>query len=237
MRLREQANLTSTHRASPSYPWKTNIVTTIFWIGKGGSKTSAWHKNWTAAYGGPDDPDTSHRRNYIPMAFIPRQNPFYVSLPYNDVVHGQFRPEASLVIPWFKQSYTGLGQSVCQHRWISIRKGNNTCFAQWEDCGPFRTDHYQYVFRNERPKPITNRGVGLNVSPAIRDFLGLQPTDSSDWRFVEVADVPPGPWRRYGDNNNFVRALRDSRFSAPGVPLSDELGPDEPKQDRDNSPP
>ena len=33
--------------------------------------------------------------------FVPRQNPFYIALPYNDVSHGQFKPEAPLVVPWF----------------------------------------------------------------------------------------------------------------------------------------
>ena len=33
-------------------------------------------------------------------------------------------------------------------------------------------------------------------------ILGLQPTDVTDWQFVEVRDVPPGPWRNYGDNNH-----------------------------------
>jgi hypothetical protein len=102
------------------------------------------------------------------------------------------------VIPWFKQSYTGPGQSVCRHRWIAIRKGNRLCYAQWEDCGPFRTDHFQYVFGNERPKLNAAHGAGLSVSPAIRDYLGLAPTDVTDWQFVEVRDVPPGPWRSYG---------------------------------------
>lgn len=82
------------------------------------------------------------------------------------------------------------------------------CYAQWEDCGPFRTDHFQYVFGNERPKPNLNHGAGLDVSPAVRDYLGLQPTDVTDWQFVEVKDIPAGPWRSYGDNNNFVLARR-----------------------------
>jgi protein TonB len=30
----------------------------------------------------------------------------------------------------------------------------------------------------------------------------------ADWRFVEVSDVPPGPWRNYGENNHFVIARR-----------------------------
>jgi len=174
---------------------------------------SCWDYNWTASYGGTDDPNG--RRNSsgasIPVAFTPKQNPFYCALPYNDVTHGQFKPEAPLVIPWFKQAYNGQGQSVCRDRWVAIRRGNNrVCYAQWEDCGPFRTDHFQYVFGNERPKPNLNHGAGLDVSPAVRDYLGLAPTDVTDWQFVEVRDVPPGPWRNYGDNNHFVLARRQS---------------------------
>ena len=226
MKLREQALVkvepqvlipTSSHPAVQRYPWKMSIVTTVFWVGEQASGNnpvpnykSSWDYNWTANYGGTDNPEPSARRNYIPIAFVPRQNPFYFALPYNDVTHGQFKPEAPLVIPWFKQSYTGQGQSVCRHRWISIRKGNRVCYAQWEDCGPFRTDHFQYVFGNERPKPNLNHGAGLDVSPAVRDYLGLAPTDVTDWQFVEVRDVPSGPWRNYGDNNNFVIARRQT---------------------------
>jgi hypothetical protein len=36
--------------------------------------------------------------------------------------------------------------------------------------------------------------------------LGLAPTDVTDWQFIEVRDVPPGPWRTYGENNHFVIA-------------------------------
>jgi hypothetical protein len=226
MKLREQALLkvepqvfvpTSSRPAVQRYPWKSNIVTTVFWIGEqaGGNNPvpnnrSSWDLNWTSSYGGFDTPERSDRRNYIPISFVPHQNPFYCALPYNDVTHGQFKPEAPLVIPWFKQAYTGQGQSVCWHHWIAIRKGNKTCYAQWEDCGPFRTDHFQYVFGNERPKPNLNHGAGLDVSPAVRDYLGLQPTDVTDWQFVNTQDVPPGPWRSYGENNHFVIARRQA---------------------------
>src|SRR5260370_17065361 len=37
-------------------------------------------------------------------------------------------------------------QSVCKEKWVAIRPGNRVCYAQWEDVGPFRTDHWQYVF-------------------------------------------------------------------------------------------
>jgi hypothetical protein len=226
MKLREQAMLkvepqvfvpTSSRTSTQRYPWKTNIVTTVFWIGEQPTENnpvpnnkSSWDANWVYSYGGYDSPDSSNRRNYIPASFVPRQNPFYVALPYNDVTHGQFKPEAALVIPWFKQSFVEQGKSVCKDRWIAVRKGNRVCYAQWEDCGPFRTDHFQYVFQNERPRPNLNRGAGLDVSPAVREYLGLQNTDVTDWQFVEVRDVAPGPWRNYGDNNHFVIAQRQA---------------------------
>ena len=74
--------------------------------------------------------------------------------------------------------------STCKDRWVAIRKGNRTVYAQWEDAGPFRTDYWQYVFGNERPKIALNKGAGLDVSPAVRDYLGLSETDLTDWRFV-----------------------------------------------------
>ena len=193
------------------YPWKTNIVTTIFWIGEKPSennpvpnRASSWDKEWTKNYGGMDDPAPAHRSNYMPVKFTPGLNPFYCALPYNDKAKEGHRPEASRVVPWFNEAYQGPAVSTCKGRWIAIRKGNRTAYAQWEDAGPFRTDHWQYVFGNERPKPNLNKGAGLDVSPAVRDYLGLQPTDVTDWRFVEFSEVPRGPWSTHGENNTFV---------------------------------
>ena len=193
------------------YPWKSNIVTTIFWIGEKPSennpvpnRASSWDKEWTKNYGGLDDPAPAHRSNYMPVKFTPGLNPFYCALPYNDKAKEGHRPEASRVVPWFNEAYQGPAVSTCKGRWIAIRKGNRTAYAQWEDAGPFRTDHWQYVFGNERPKPNLNKGAGLDVSPAVRDYLGLQPTDVTDWRFVEFSEIPRGPWSTHGENNTFV---------------------------------
>lgn len=193
------------------YPWKKNIVTTVFWIGEDPTAnnpvpndSSSWDKNWSHSYGGYDDPNRAHRSNYMPASFTPRQNPFYCALPYNDKAREGHRPEAPRVVPWFKEAYQGPAVSVCKDRWVAIRKGDRVVYAQWEDAGPFRTDHWEYVFGNERPKPNLNHGAGLDVSPAVRDYLGLQPTDVTDWKFVEFSEVPPGPWARVGDNNTFV---------------------------------
>ena len=117
-----------------------------------------------------------------------------------------------MVIPWFRQALTEPGKTVLRGRWIAIKKGNRTAYAQWEDCGPFRTDHYQYVFGTDRPRANLNHGAGLDVSPAVRDFLGLAPTDVTNWRFVDENEVPNGPWRQYGENNPFVQRQAGSRM-------------------------
>jgi hypothetical protein len=209
------------------YPWKKNIVTTVFWIGEQPSGnnpvpncTSSWDKQWARNYGGFDDPNPGHRSNYIPVKFTPRQNPFYCALPYNDKAHTGHRPEAPRVVPWFKESYQSPAVSTCKDRWVAIRKANRTVYAQWEDAGPFRTDHWQYVFGNERPKPNLNKGAGLDVSPAVRDYLGLNETDVSDWRFVDFSEVPRGPWSIWGENNTFIINDRQK-----GARLAEKLRP------------
>jgi hypothetical protein len=197
------------------YPWKLGIVTTTFWVGESAAKNnpvhnraSSWDPKWAINYGGFDTPKRADRIDYRPGNFVPQQNPFYIALPYNDVTKGQHKPEASQVIPWFKTDFKTPGKSVLKGRWIAIRHKDRTAYAQWEDCGPFRTDHWQYVFGSERPKPNLNKGAGLDVSPAVRDYLGMSDTDVTDWKFVEYKDVPQGPWAQLGENNPFVLEKR-----------------------------
>jgi hypothetical protein len=212
---------TSTNRGvSGRYPWKANIVTTVFWVGESATqnnpvhnRSSSWDSDWQTSFGGYDNPDPTARRNFLPIGVNLRQNPFYVALPYNDVSLGHFKPEASKVVPWFTQAFERDGKSVCRDRWVAIRKGSRICYAQWSDCGPFRTDHWEYVFGNDRPKANLNKGAGLDVSPAVRDFLGLGPMDVTDWKFVEVRDVPNGPWATLGENNTVAQLSRRSASS------------------------
>jgi hypothetical protein len=208
------------------YPWKKEIVTTTFWIGEKSAPrnpvpndSSSWDAHWASSYGGTDDPDRAKRVNYLPPGFVPNQNPFYVALPYNDVTKGQTKPEASKIIPWFSETFKEAGRTVCKGRWVEIRFKTRTVYAQWEDCGPFRTDHWQYVFGDERPKPNLNRGAGLDVSPAVRDYLGMADTDVTDWRFVDFKDVPTGPWATHGGNNTFViNKLKQTPETVMNVP-------------------
>jgi hypothetical protein len=66
---------------------------------------------------------------------------------------------------------------------------------------PFQIDHWQYVFGSERPRPNRNHDAGLDVSPAVRDYLGISEIDFCDWKFVNVYELPDGPWALYDDNN------------------------------------
>jgi hypothetical protein len=195
------------------YPWKRNIVSTVFWIGEGAAKSnpvantqSAWDLCWGRHYGGYDNP--TDRVNFIPARFIPRQNPFYAALPYNDVNRNHSRPEAAQLIPWFKKSFVRDGESVCKDRWLAIRHGNRICYAQWEDVGPFRIDQGRYVFGNERPFPNRNHNAGLDVSPAVRDYLAMSGMDVCDWKFADLEEVPNGPWTLYGNNNTVAQFRR-----------------------------
>lgn len=195
-----------------AYPWHKNITATVFWVGEkpnGRNKTSNHHSSWDRAwqknYGGYDNPDPEARAGFVPKAFTPRLNPFYIALPYNDCLnHRSHRPEAAQVVPWFKRYKPKPGTSVCRGRWIQIYHNGKSCFAQWEDCGPFTTDDWPYVFGNKPPRNRENGGAGLDVSPAVRDYLGLRSSGKVHWRFVEHTQVPHGPWRSLGANNPFV---------------------------------
>jgi hypothetical protein len=185
--------------SSSRYPWKIGIVSSVFWVGETGSgpanTRSAWDPNWVRTYGGVDDP--VRRNGFQPAGFRPLENPFYVALPYCDMQARRLKAEAAKVVPWFLAGFRGPGCSVCKGRWLEIRHGLKTCYAQWEDVGPFFTDSAAYVFGDERPSSNVNHGAGIDVSPAVRDYLGLRSLDLVDWRFVEQSDAPVGPWSQY----------------------------------------
>jgi hypothetical protein len=185
-----------------SAAWKVNVTSTVFWVGEKATgrspsnERSAWDKLWMEHFGGYDSPEETERTPwYTPKSFQPRENPFYVALPYCDLVDGKFRPEASAVIPWFSLCYRGSGVSVCKDRWVAIYAHGRVAFAQWEDVGPFETDDWAYVFGDQgAPRHGYSQNAGIDVSPAVRSYLGLSGIDKVSWRFVEVSQVAGGPW-------------------------------------------
>ena len=203
-----------TPKREGAYPWHFDITATYFYIGELPTKNnptpntaSSWDSAWDDNYGGFDDPNPENRDpvTFCPKGFTPRLNPFYVALPYNDIQQGGPKPEASRVIPWYRRDKEGKYESVCRGMWVQIYYNGKYCFAQWEDCGPFVTDDWQYVFGGARPKNDKNKAAGIDISPAVRDYLGIPGGMAKvHWRFVDFHLVPGGPWAKYGKDNPFI---------------------------------
>lgn len=201
------------------YPWKRNIITTFFWIGNNRNSftstvnyDSAWDQRWHENFGGEDDPKNRHK-DFTPKNFIPTLNPFYVALPFNDVKYPEL---AKKWVPWYSRDFKKRMESVCKGKWIAIHYNGRVCFGTWQDVGPFRYDNAAYIFGDG---PVnTPTGAGLDVSPAIRDYLELSGKEKCDWRFVEANEVPPGPWIGYEEQEfivNLQKMLREAGKKLP----------------------
>jgi hypothetical protein len=193
----------STQITGNKYFIHKNITVTFFWVGEGASKdnndisnsSSAWDEKWAKHFGGVDNP--KKRNGFFPAGFTPKENPFYFALPYNDFdSNGKRKQEVYALIPWAKEKKWGELESVCKNRWIKIAKGNKTVYAQWQDVGPFKEDDKNYVFGKTLPKSKINNNAGLDVSPAVKTYLGLSDIDKIDWQFVDSSVVPDGPWKK-----------------------------------------
>lgn len=157
------------------YQWHENVLATTFWVGEKGNEASAWDPQWVRSFGGVDDP--AKRDGFNPAGFAPKQSAFYCALPYNDVA-GQ------------------PGQKSIYHaRWVEVRANGRSCFCQWRDVGPWHTDDEKYVFGGARPKAEAEGKAGIDLSPAVRDYLKLGGKDPVDWRLTAPGEQPPaGPW-------------------------------------------
>jgi hypothetical protein len=51
-----------------------------------------------------------------------------------------------------------------------------------------------YFGKAAMPQNVFDTRAGLDVSPAIRHYLGISHNELTYWRFAEKADVPEGPW-------------------------------------------
>ncbi len=171
------------------YPVHDQITTTVFWVGEEASAAngyisntqSAWDSSWLEHFGDPQNP---------------KENPFYVALPYNDLDDlGVRRENAQDVVYWGHEKNWSKNESMVKNRWVKISKNNLMAYAQWEDAGPFVYDDDNYVFGTSRPQNRENSDAGLDVSPAVRDYLGLRDIDQVSWQFIDASYVPNGPWK------------------------------------------
>src|SRR4029079_2863786 len=125
-----------------------SAITTVFWVGEPSNAEnnfipnhqSYWDKDWQASYGGVDEPE--HRNNYWPAGFRPKENPFYVALPYGEFTEDNDLKISARGIPW---SLLGISP-LLRTRWVEIRWNELSCFAQWQDVGPCGEDDFNFVF-------------------------------------------------------------------------------------------
>lgn len=205
------------------YPWHTDIVATTFWVGEifdptaedGSQVMSAYDANWLESYGGCDgvsadgdcrtEPRTADN-GYFPSNMTPRENPFYLDLPFDDVNDETAFAQRGEVIPWadtspYSEHVSDPSFSLMKNRWVRLSSGDKTCYGQIQDAGPANYHDADYVFGSDDRRPADNEfdGAGLDVSPALNGCLGFRELDGQDdrvdWQFVDEDDVPPGPWR------------------------------------------
>lgn len=208
-----------------SYPLHTSIVATTFWVGEifdpnaadGSQVYSTYDASWEAHYGGcdgvirPGKCQTEARtasNGYFPNHMVPLQNPFYLDLPFDDVNDPVGFRTRCQVVPWAQDpGYAGhctdTSFSYLKNRWVELTGPTGaTCYGQIEDAGPGEYHDANYVFSHDDARPANHRygGAGADVSPALNGCLGFAEldgdTDRVNWRFVDVVDVPPGPWTR-----------------------------------------
>ena len=198
-------------QSSSQYPLHTNITAAVFWVGEpvgnGSSEDnalSAWDDDWQDNYGGFDDYSyiRTAANNYFPTGFTPKENPFYLDLPYNDFNNnGSPKSNRKTVVPWANEKNWGNQESMMKNRWVKLSRNGVVCYGQIEDAGPYQYDDYNYVFSttDARPKSTTANNAGMDVSPALRDclkFSGVNNVSNKvDWQFVNSTDVPNGPWK------------------------------------------
>jgi hypothetical protein len=175
-----------------------DVTTTMFWVGEDAgpdngyisNSPSAWQDDWTAHFGGVDDP--KHRTGYRPAGFTPRENPFYFALPYFDYDPKDRVKRNLRKVPWYDRAHPPEhGQSIIKNAWIKVTHGGRTVYGQWEDVGPYNEDDVDYVFGPARPR----YRVGLDLSPAMAAYLRLGGRGKTSWRFVRADQVPDGPWK------------------------------------------
>ena len=192
-----------------AYPWKTNIITTVFWMSDDAPGFSLEKKAPHLNKGNSDDLDNSS--GYASAKHASTRNPFYVALPFNDLAYPE---KAHQWVPagWLKPAHDGKPVSACLDRWVEIKsRTGRVCFAQWRDVGPDRADHAEYVFGSERPD--TGNRAGLDVSPAVAKYLGVNKETITSWRFADDDDVLPGMWTRYDEQAILFKALHESKKS------------------------
>ncbi|WP_396048269.1 hypothetical protein [Aeromicrobium sp. UC242_57] len=217
-----------------TYPLHTGIVATTFWVGEvfdpdaadGSQMISTYDDHWYRNYGGCDGRivkrvcKTEKRlasNGYFPRTMKPKQNPFYLDLPYDDLNDRTGFRNRGRHLPWAKDAkykpYIKDGRvSLMKDRWVRISRKGKVCYGQIQDAGPGEYHNAKYVFGKKNARPASKRynNAGMDVSPALNSCLRFSSlngqNDKVNWRFVEAKNVPNGPWKKIVTKTKWPKA-------------------------------
>lgn len=195
----EEAGASNANIDNISTAWNSHAVRDFGGVDRWGPKNpEEWEGPWYKRYG------------YLPAGFKPKQNAWYVALPTPD--HDS-KGRLTAAIPWvksasaylpelkkFKNGVFGETESPFKNLWVEVRLGSKSAFAQLEDIGPSAhtgaiVADYSYVWGDaSKPKNKFRMSAGIDISPAITDFLSTGGKATVRWRFVPASQVPKGPW-------------------------------------------
>ena len=173
---------------SSNYKWHYNVVTTEFWIGEEPSADNSYISNVPTAW---EDPVADSVNDY------------YVAVPYNDLEYKNdqtVHKDSAKLIPWYdeKDSVSYEFYSYMKNRWVMVKKGDKVVYGQVEDTGPYLEDDFAYIFGGAGgPANTVGSKSGLDISPAMDGYIGLDGMSKTDWKFVEFEEVPDGPWKTH----------------------------------------
>jgi hypothetical protein len=182
------------------YPWHPGTMASVFGPREDASASNAYISNAQSAW-------DKHWRRHAPF-----ENRFFVALPYADYLdNGEFNPDNKR-IPWHDANVWG--HSEIKNRWVEITRTTGgrrlTAYGQVEDVGPSdkRTSTAvsdpDYVFGppghdpsdpiRVKPKNTFGLKAGIDLSRRLARALEIRGSGIVNWRFVDAADVPEGPW-------------------------------------------
>ncbi|WP_427018849.1 fibronectin type III domain-containing protein [Pseudarthrobacter sp. P1] len=165
------------------------------------------------------------------------QNPFYITLPYDDLNDSIAFANRCTNVPWandpgYAGHCTDQAFSYMKNRWVAITGPNgSTCYGQIEDAGPSSGSLYHdsvYVFGATNARPVNKmfsgdptQGAGMDVSPALNGCLGYADLDGDNdhvsWHFVDAIDVPAGPWTEIVTTSPVVLEVGTAPAAPTGV--------------------
>lgn len=184
-----------------------HVPATTYAVGQEDSGTprtsSVWDPKWQQHFGGVDTPGKRQHQDDWPAAFKPKENPYYVVLPYDELTKSGAVKKSAKQIPWYDSKRPPTkAYSILKNRWVAVKFGGRTVYVQWEDVGPNQSDDASYVFGDKPPK---NKTAGIGLSPAAMLYLAAKNGDGVDWWFVDANDVPAGPWQTIVTSRQAVR--------------------------------